>query len=134
MKVPSVRERALLARLVQELDAHAPVAPDPRDTARALGVPVQAVANVTGVGVREGELIEGRSGLVYPKISLDRLFAALPGPDLTVAEARDALGTTRRFADAVLEGLEAMGRLERRGGTCRLLDASAVPAPDDSAE
>lgn len=126
MKAPSVREKALLARLVEELDSHAPIAPDPRDVARALGVPVQAIANVTGVGIREGELIEGRGGLIYPLKSLERLLALLPGPEFTVAETRDALGTTRRFADAVLEGLEAIGRLERVGGRCTLVAAEAT--------
>ena len=50
-----------------------------------------------------------------------------PGPGMTVAEIRDLLGTTRKYAVPLCEYLDRIG-VTRREGDLRFL-ASPVPVP-----
>jgi selenocysteine-specific elongation factor len=70
---------------------------------------------VLGVAVREGRLLRVSSGLYLLPTARDkalRRLRALPQP-FTMAEAREALGTTRRVAVPLLEMLDREGHTRR---------------------
>lgn len=114
------KEVDLLERMVAVLDAAAPVSMDPRDSARELGVPMQAAVRVSLLGVSAGVLVACGGGLVYPRTTLVRLVELCRGVDSIVA-LRDRLATTRRFAEAIADGWVKIGLAERDGGSLTLV-------------
>lgn len=85
---------------------------------RAAGASVPRVERVAGrLGVgpwvidalrQSGELVSVGSGIDYPRDALDALLSRLRLAGVeTVGQARDELGTSRRFAAALLEALRA---------------------------
>jgi hypothetical protein len=65
--------------------------------ARRLGTPDWVVDALR----RTGELVAVAPGIEYSRDVLDALLVALGGRDLSVAELRDELGTSRRYAAAL---------------------------------
>ena len=94
---PQMRERA--DRLLEELAAHGASPPRADAVARRLGLPPGVVDALR----QSGELVELGEGIDYPRSVLDVLLERLAGRPLSVAAVRDELGTTRRFAAALVE-------------------------------
>lgn len=85
--------------LLAELDAAGASPPRAEVIARRLGVAAWIVAALRS----SGELVTLTAGIDYSRSTLDRLLAQLRAAPLSsVAEARDELGTTRRYAAALL--------------------------------
>ncbi len=75
--------------------------------------------------VRRGRLVKVGEDLYYPSDRLDALLTRLASAmeaagQLTLAEARDLLGTSRRFAQALLEHMDSEGMTLRVGDARRL--------------
>src|SRR6476646_6466996 len=103
---------ALLAALAGE--PYAP--PDPA----TLGVGAETLA----VLVEEGSIVRGAEGIVFAHDAYDRMvmqtLALIDAHgSVTLAQFRDAVGTTRKYAQAVMEYLDAR-RITRRAGDVRL--------------
>src|SRR3954454_2077875 len=110
------REKLLLAPL-QSGD----VEPEPpRALAERIGIePKSAVAGLDRL-VARGEAVRVAADLYYAAGPLERLEAealelARPRGEITVAELRDALGTSRKYAQALLEHLDATKATVRHG-------------------
>ena len=97
---------------------------------------VAAAAQEAGIGVREaqrlvdalvrrGRLVKVGEDLYYPPERLEELMNRLVGAmeaagQLTLAQARDLLGTSRRYAQALLEHMDSEGLTLRVGDARRL--------------
>ncbi|HET7636197.1 MAG TPA: SelB C-terminal domain-containing protein [Candidatus Limnocylindria bacterium] len=92
--------------LLAELDAAGASPPRAEMIARRLGVAAWIVAALRS----GGELVSLATGIDYSRSTLDRLLARLREAQVSsVAEARDELGTTRRYAAALLAALDERG-------------------------
>lgn len=93
--------------------------------AEAAGLPPQEVQKLVEALVRQGALVRVGEDLYYPPDRLEalisRLVAAMEAAgSLTLAEARDLLGTSRRYAQALLEHMDSEGLTLRVGEARRL--------------
>ena len=109
--VDTLAEHPFLAALAQQ-----PFAP-PEPTAP--GVPAVAPAELREM-LRRG-LVVSQDGAIFPAAAVDRAAEVVAGllearPEgFTVAEFRDAVGTTRKYALPLLAALDAGGMTRRRG-------------------
>jgi hypothetical protein len=83
--------------LLAEIAAAGASPPRVEPIARRLGTPNWVVDALR----RTGELVAVAPGIEYSRDVLDALLVALGGRDLSVAELRDELGTSRRYAAAL---------------------------------
>lgn len=136
---PKLPESAQAAIQVLRADlAAAPFASPDASRLRKLGLDARSIA----VAVRAGELLRISDQVVLAPGADEAAAAILSGLDqpFTAAEARQALGTTRRTAIPLLEFLDAAGITERLADDRRVLratvgrDGAAAPArvPDAS--
>ncbi len=93
--------------------------------AAALGMSPREAQKVVDALVRRGRLVKVGEDLYYPPTRLDTLLARLAAAmeeagQLTLAEARDLLGTSRRYAQALLEHMDSEGLTLRVGDARRL--------------
>lgn len=117
---------AAVDRLRRELAAAPYRAPDAEQLAR-LGLNARAIA----LAARAGVLLRLRDGVVLPAgadTAAARVLARLPQP-FTAADARTALGTSRRVVIPLLEHLDALGLTRRLDDRHRVVTAEA-PATD----
>jgi selenocysteine-specific elongation factor len=85
----------------------------------------QAGEEVVNALVELGELVTVSQDVLFRKKDYDALVAKVRGTiekqgEITLAEARDALGTTRKYAQALLEHLDTIGLTVRNGDARRL--------------
>jgi selenocysteine-specific elongation factor len=103
--------------------------PEPDSFVNQAGGNAASLKDLFDVCVAEGHLVH-ISGELYlhgdAEAEMRRLVAErlTSGPGLTVAEIRDLLGTTRKYAVPLCEHLDRVG-MTRREGDLRLLAASA---------
>ena len=93
--------------------------------AEAAGLTVRDAQRRVDALVRGGRLVKVGEDLYYPpdrlQVLLGRLVAAMEtAGQLSLAEARDLLGTSRRYAQALLEHMDSEGLTLRVGDTRRL--------------
>lgn len=93
--------------------------------AKAEGLGVGDAQRIVDALVRQGRLVKVGEDLYYPVERLaeilDRLVRAMEAAgQLTLAEARDLLGTSRRYAQALLEHMDSEGLTLRVGDSRRL--------------
>lgn len=96
---PEMRERA--DALIDTLLQGGATPPRAEAVARRLGLPPGVVASLR----QAGELVEVAPGIDYPRdvleVLLDRLDAVARDGSITTSEVAAALGTSRRYADAL---------------------------------
>ncbi len=131
---PSLPEPVLAAVRVLRADlAVAPFVSPDADRLRKLGLDVRSIA----AAVRAGELMRISDQVVLAPgadAAATEVLAGLEQP-FTAAQARQALGTTRRTAIPLLEYLDSAGVTERLPDDRRVLKAKAAgPAGADSAD
>jgi hypothetical protein len=97
---PEMRRRA--DALLTELGTTAASPPRAEPLARRLGLP----DGVLDALRQSGELVQLAPGVEYPRDVLADLLSRLRGRGLTVAQVRDELGTSRRYAAPLLEAAE----------------------------
>jgi translation elongation factor TU len=93
--------------------------------AEAVGVQPREAQRLVDALVRRGRLVKVGEDLYYSPDRLEDLMARLAAAmeaagQLTLAEARDLLGTSRRFAQALLEHMDSEGMTLRVGDARRL--------------
>jgi selenocysteine-specific elongation factor len=86
---------------------------------------VEAGEDVFGALVELGELIVVSTDVVFKKQAYEEIIKRIRGAleergQITLAEVRDMLGTTRKYIQAVLEHLDAIGMTTRDGDARRL--------------
>ncbi|RYG36735.1 selenocysteine-specific translation elongation factor [bacterium] len=116
------RQRTLLDRVLAELTKEPINVPNAGEISRTIGVPIQAVEEVYKLGIAAGEVIDLGEGLRYTPAQLAAFaesLKALPNP-FAAAEARDALGTSRKYIIPLLEWADRT-RVTLRQGEKRVL-------------
>ncbi len=118
----SEKQIALLSKVLQVMEAGGAAAPSPREIAAALGVPVQAVEEIQRLGIAAGKMTQIEQNLTYSNATLDQLVSGLKqlGTRFTVAQFRDATGSSRKFALALLQHFDTQ-KITRRVGDERIV-------------
>ena len=116
----SANLRKLRDKIIDEHQRARFTPPEPASFAAAAGGNAGSLQDLFGVCVAEGYLCKiGADVYLHAEAEADmtRLVhsALTQGPGLTVAEIRDLLGTTRKFAIPICEYLDRKGLTERRG-------------------
>lgn len=104
---PEMRRRA--DALLEELGAAGASPPRAEPVARRLGLP----DGVLDALRQSGELVSLAPGVDYPRDVLVALLNRLGGRALSVAQVRDELGTSRRYAAPLLEAAMREGTSAR---------------------
>ena len=99
--------------------------PSVAEASAAAEIPLDQAQKLVEALVRAGRLVKVGEDLFYPSGRLEGLMASLStaieqAGQLTLAEARDLLGTSRRFAQALLEHMDSEGLTLRVGDARRL--------------
>ena len=124
---PDAGQGESMALLLAQFEA----APVPAETpsvavvAEAAGLPPRDAQKIVDALVRQGKLVRVGEDLYYPPDRLQALLDQLAGAmeaagQMTLAEARDLLGTSRRYAQALLEHMDSEGLTLRVGEARRL--------------
>jgi len=115
----SARQRGFLERVKAHLEQAGVNVPSERAIAKAVGAPVQAVAEVLRLGCEVGEIVRVAEGVFYTKAQIEGFKEGLSrfsgGKPFRAAQVRDALGTTRKYAIPLLEHLDDVGFTSRSG-------------------
>ncbi len=93
--------------------------------AEAAGLPPRDTQKIVDALVRQGKLVRVGEDLYYPpdrlQALMDQLAAAMEAAgQLTLAEGRDLLGTSRKYTQALLEHMDSEGLTLRVGEARRL--------------
>ncbi|HZT07873.1 MAG TPA: selenocysteine-specific translation elongation factor [Chloroflexota bacterium] len=124
----SVDEERAAQALVSTLEGFGVAPPNRAEIRAAHGVSDEVIQAL----IDRGTLVEVAQDLVYARSTYDevvaRILAALASSGrVTVAQVRDVLGTSRRYALALLEHLDDQ-KITRRVGDERILSARGAPA------
>lgn len=117
---------SLAERLVLLLAAHGAGVPSPTAFTTDLGLTREEITRLVRALERSGRLVRVGEDLYYPKEVLENLAAAITqaieahGGTITLAQVRDLLGTSRRYAQALLEHLDSTGVTLRVGDVRKL--------------
>lgn len=113
-------------RLLREFEsAGAAESPSVAIAAEAVGLAAREAQKIVDALVRQGRLVRVGEDLYYPpdrlETLLSRIVAAMEAAgQVTLAEVRDLLGTSRRYAQALLEHMDSEGLTLRVGEARRL--------------
>jgi len=105
--------------------SHPAETPTVAAAAEAAGMSARDGQRLVDALVRRGRLVKVGEDLYYPPDRLEALMARLAAAmetagQITLAEARDLLGTSRRYAQAILEHMDSEGMTLRVGDARRL--------------
>jgi selenocysteine-specific elongation factor len=111
---------ALARRLLVELEADGERPRTPARLAEELGEPRREVERAVGELVDAGAAVRFKADVVYPTAEAERLAAAVRdlvarAGSTSIGEVRDALGLSRKYAQALLEHLDGERVLRRDG-------------------
>lgn len=113
------RQRGLLDRVIALLDEGGVNPPNAHELGKRLPAPPQAVLEILQLGEDSGEIVTLSDGVIFSTQGLravkERVRSGASGKPFTLGEMRDALGTSRRVAVALLEQFDDEGFTERRG-------------------
>jgi selenocysteine-specific elongation factor len=125
--------RKLKEKIISTLKESRFQPPDPAGFAGQAGGNAASLADLLALCIAEGELVRVADD-IYLHAEAESTMRRLVGdklalgPGLTVAEIRDLLGTTRKFAVPFCEHLDRVG-LTRREGDLRVLASTPHPSP-----
>jgi selenocysteine-specific elongation factor len=113
------RQRALLDRVLEILQAEAVNTPNPHGIAQQLGIPIQAVEEILRLAVQRKEVVQIADVVFYTPSQLEALKQSIReaanGQPFTATDMRDALGTTRKYIQPLLDYLDAEAFTEKQG-------------------
>jgi hypothetical protein len=109
----TARQQRFLRRVVEAIEGQPVNTPSELELARALGTPVQAIAEIIRLGKAEDQIIELSGGILYSPAQIEsirsRAMAAFGSTPFAPKEFRHHLITTRRYADALLSYFDEQG-------------------------
>ncbi|MBN1541842.1 selenocysteine-specific translation elongation factor [candidate division KSB1 bacterium] len=94
--------------------------PSEKEIAAALGQPVEAMVRLVGALQELGRVVRAEGQLIFSRQAVEKaekllLDHAAGSKEISVSEFRDSLGTTRKYALALLAYFDDVGRTERVG-------------------
>jgi selenocysteine-specific elongation factor len=135
----SVNQRKLMQRVIDAHRAAAFQPPEPGSFANQAGGNAASLGDIFEVAVAEGSLVRVTADMFLHAESAEELRRRVAnkltegGPGLTVAEIRDLLGTTRKYAVPLCEYLDRTGTTSRNGDL-RVLARSSTKSAVASGE
>ncbi|AIE83903.1 selenocysteine-specific translation elongation factor [Fimbriimonas ginsengisoli] len=118
------RQREFLDRAIEAMERETVNVPGPHDIAKTIVAPPQAIEEVLRLGVQAGELVQVFEGVFYTVHQIEALKArlkdALGTKPFPASEARDALGTSRKYIIPLLEYMDSV-RFTIRVGDNRVI-------------
>jgi selenocysteine-specific elongation factor len=116
----SANQRKLKDKIVEAFAAGGLSPPEPKEFANQAGGNAAALKDIFAVAVAEGLLVRLTDDLYLHADADAGMRAAVAdrlraGPGMTVAEIRDLLGTTRKYAVPICEYLDRIGLTRREG-------------------
>ena len=112
-------QETLLAKITSLLEAHDLEPPSPKDLAKKLGVPVQAVTGILNLGKEQGFLVEIDPGMWMTRTKLFDIFERATKyfglREFSAGEFRTEFKTSRKFAIPLLEFADQVGWTQRKG-------------------
>jgi selenocysteine-specific elongation factor len=126
-------ERRLKDELAEKIREGGYSPPDADELAVAAGPRAPVVTDLLGLLRDEGRLVEVAAGFYLDAVAETEMRRRVvgrlgPGATVTMAEIRDLLGTSRKYAVPIGEYLDRIGLTVREGDLRRLGDPSAAPA------
>lgn len=113
------RQRTFLDRVIAELEKAGVNTPNAHELGKRLPAPPQAIQEALQLGEDVGEIVTLSDGVLYTERQLgefkERIRQGSAGRPFSLGTMRDALGTSRRYAVALLEHFDEIGFTERRG-------------------
>jgi len=110
------RQRALLDRVIAELETEPVNTPTPNSIAKSMGVPIQAVDEILRLGVQAGEAVRIDEGVFYTPRQLEaiklRVATETNGEPFSMTDLRDKLQTTRKYIAPLLDYFDSVGLTE----------------------
>lgn len=118
----NAKQQALLGRVLEVMSLRGVVAPSAEEIAREVGAPPQAVEEMWRLGVATGAIVKVDEGLYYSIKTLEAVKNTVRslGSKFTVAQFRDATGSSRKFALPLLMYLDEQ-KVTRRVGDERVV-------------
>lgn len=114
----ATRQREFLDRVIEVLEREPVNVSTPPEIARIVVAPAQAVSEILVVGVKAGELVKLADQMFYTPRQLEamktKLAEAVGMRPFSVGEARDGLGSSRKYIIPILEHFDAVGFTEWR--------------------
>ena len=115
----SDRQRAMIDRVIAELDKAGLSVPAPKLIALEINVPPQAVTEIIKVGVAAGELVRIEEGInysadMYRKV-VEQIRTDFKDRQFSASEFRGHMKTSRKYAIPFLEHLDSKGVTKRMG-------------------
>jgi selenocysteine-specific elongation factor len=121
----TARQSRFLDRVLAAIESAPVNTPSEPDLARSLGVPIQAVEEIVRLGAENERILVLRGSVLFTRDQISQIQRRLkelaaPGP-FSPKQVRESLGTTRKYADALLDYFDSTGFTERteQGRTCR---------------
>jgi selenocysteine-specific elongation factor len=113
----SEKQAALLERVIEAMNIGGATAPSVDELAGSVGAPPHAIQDMFRLGIETGRLIRVAEGIYYPEKALDAIRQTVRSfkKPFTVAEFRDAFGTSRKFALPLLEYFDETRFTKRMG-------------------
>ncbi len=115
----SDRQRKLLDVVKSKLDGAEFSPPKPREISESLRIPPQAVEEIIGVGQSAGEIVRVEEGIFYTTGALDlaskKLSEKFGQEQFAAADARELLGTSRKYIIPLLEYFDSKSITKRLG-------------------
>lgn len=116
------KQQELLRRVLEVMESFGAVAPDAKEVAGAAGAPPQAIEEIWRLGVETGQIVRVDEGMYYSRKTIESLEETVRrlGPRFTVAQFRDATGSSRKFALPLLQYFDE-AKVTRRVGEERVV-------------
>ena len=122
---PTLRQRTLLDRVVAHLELETINTPNPQQIAQALGIPRQAIEEILRLGCRASEVIQVSEVVFYTPKQIEALKRKVAefaqGRPFSANDLRDALESTRKYTQPLLDYLDESGFTVKEGSTRRLI-------------
>ncbi len=127
-------ERKLMAELLAALCAGGISPPDLTELGKLAGTRAGVMPELLAILAAEGRIVEVGGGIfldaqVENELQRRVVERLADGVALTMADLRDLLGTTRKYAVPIGEYLDRIGLTRREGDARRLARAAQEPAP-----
>jgi selenocysteine-specific elongation factor len=119
--VLGAKQQALLERIEAEIQKYPVNVPYPSDIANGLGIPIQAFDEIIQLGIFANRIHLFGENIYYTTTQLEAFVTMIPKQDFTNSEAKEALGTTRKYLIPILLYLDKIGVTERDGDIRRRL-------------
>ncbi len=118
----SDKQQELLSRVLEVMEKFGAVAPDAKELAGEAGAPPQAIEEIWRLGVETGQIVRVEEGMYYSRRTIEELETTVRqlGPRFTVAQFRDATGSSRKFALPLLQYFDE-AKVTRRVGEERVV-------------